>query len=314
MLEFCVVSNLDECQVVWKQVVPQEGLTDIWEVRVCFHEYFQRRPHFIVARDGNDDVGLFPLSWIDEAEAYGYFPGETWAGKTWLEQNRILARDEEVLRGLLENCPYPYHLRYLLPHKDVSLRERRVDEIGYLFSPAEYDYDIENYFQRFSSKSSKRFKREIASFEARGVRYRYDDPSDFDHIVRLNIGRFGADSYFHDPRFRESFRSLAKLLDKLGWLRLTTVLIGDERDPLQGRFHRGAADACDLEIGGSQRCFVRFRKCVHASVILLPEESCNEVRTAGMIAAKSNLRGGGMQVGAGAVAAPHDSAVLPCTA
>ena len=223
-----VVTDLDECEEAWRRAMPAQFLSDLWEVRAAFHEHFQRPACFLIAEDTAGPCGLLPLSWIEESQCYGYFPGETWQGKTWLEQNRILARAPGVRDLLLGHCPSPYHIRYLLPPDSSGSDEHDVDEIGYLFLPPRYDYDMENYFHEFSHKSAKRIKREVAAIEARGVRYRLDDLDDFEHMVRLNVDRFGVYSYFHDSRFADGFRGLMRLLEERGWLRLTSVVIDGE--------------------------------------------------------------------------------------
>ena len=228
MYDFRVVGDLDECRETWERAMPREIISDLWGFRACFQRGFRRPACFLVAENAQGVAGLLPLSWIEEARCYGYFPGETWQGKTWLEQNRIPAGGQGILGALLDRCPGPYHLRYLLPLEPVVPSRHLVDEVGYLFKPPDYDYDIENYFQEFSHKSAKRLKREIASLETSGLRYRYDDVSDFDHMVRLNIGRFGARSYFYDRRFRESFYGLMHYLNDNGWLRITAVIVDGE--------------------------------------------------------------------------------------
>jgi hypothetical protein len=223
-----VVTDLSECQLLWSQVTPQEFISDLWEVRACFQQHFQRPLRFLVAEEDGEVCGLLPLSWIEESRSYGYFPGETWDGKTWLEQNRIFARDRDVLDSLLHCCAGRYYLRYLLPPPGVPEEQRIVDEIGYLFHPKKYGCDIENYFQEFSHRNAKRFKRDIAAVESMGVKYVYDEFSHFDLMVALNMERFGERSYFADARFREGFRSLAQFLQERGWLRMTTVMIRGE--------------------------------------------------------------------------------------
>lgn len=169
--------------------------------------------------------GLLPLSWIQENETYGYFPGETWEGKTWIEQNRIYAENERVLDVIFAQCPDSYHLRYLNSLGAVTGRPVSVDEVGYLFHPAQYDFSIENYHNQFSHKSFKRISRTISDLEAQGVVFRYDDPSDIDVLINLNLERFEDRSYFHDMRFRESFVDLVNLLRERRWLRITTVVV-----------------------------------------------------------------------------------------
>jgi hypothetical protein len=223
-----VVSELDECKVIWEQVMPGQALTDLWEVRDCFQRHFGNRPHFIVAENGNGGYGLLPLSWMEEQGCYGFFPGETWQGKTWLEQNKIICSGQVRLHDLLDACPSDYYVRYLSSVPGVPQAEAGVDEIGYLFLPPKYEYDMSNYLGEFSHKSAKKIKRELAAIEDLGVTYRYDRMADFDVMVDMNMGRFGNYSYFFDPRFKEGFRSLAGFLQEKGWLRFTTVLINGE--------------------------------------------------------------------------------------
>jgi len=220
-----IVSDLDECRGVWKTLVPEENLFDLWEVRDCFHRHFKHPLHFIIAEDERGICGFLPLSWVEESNRLAYFPAETWHGRTWLEQNRLYAKDEQVIDALLSCCPADYQFRYLSLPASLPPERQTVDEVGYLFFPPKYGYDIENYFKEFSHKSIKRIMREITLLEERGVTYRYNDPRDFDLLVDLNVGRFGADSYFYDERFRESFRSLMLFLKEKGWLRITTILM-----------------------------------------------------------------------------------------
>jgi len=75
-----LVTDLDECRSVWEKVFPQDNLTDLWEVRACFQTHFRRPARFLVAENELGISGLLPLSWIDESQCCGYFPGETWEG------------------------------------------------------------------------------------------------------------------------------------------------------------------------------------------------------------------------------------------
>jgi hypothetical protein len=228
MSKIRIASDLEECREVWQQVMPAESIADLWEIRNCFQRHFRHRPNFIVAEDSKGICGLLPLSWIEESRSYGYFPGEIWHGKTWLEKNRIYSRGDTRSSDLLARIHAPYHLRYLLPYPGWSYAEMAMDEIGYLFLPPQYDFEIQNYYREFSHKSIKQILREVAAIEDLGVAYRYDDVADFDLMIEMNISRFGADSYFYDSRFKEGFRSLVNLLNDRGWLRFTTVLINGE--------------------------------------------------------------------------------------
>ena len=261
MDNFRIITDLEECQEIWKQAIPQEIVSDIWEFRACFQGHFQRPACFLVTENARGFDGFLPLSWIEESQCYGYFPGEAWQGKTWLEQNRIPVGNRQMLCDLLDHCPGRYHLRYLLPLESASPNPCAVDEVGYLFSPPDYSYDIENYFLEFSNKSAKRLKREITSLEGSGLCYRYGDVSDFEHLVQLNISSFGARSYFYDYRFRESFRTLMHYLNDKGWLRITTVIIGGELAAVDmGCVYRGVYT---LLGGGTNRDYPGVAKLIN---------------------------------------------------
>ena len=223
-----IVTDLEECRALWERLIPQEGFWDLWDVRMCFQQHYRRPPCFVVLEEAGECKGLLPLSWVEESSCYQYFPGETWSGATWVEQNRIIAHDEAALGQLLAAVPQEYHVRYLKADDCITASLEQVDEIGYLFLPPRYEYSIERYFQEFSGKTFKRLQKELAAVEAPGAAYRLDDCADIEWLVDMNLRRFGAHSYFYDERFCQSFRSLMELSRERGWLRVTTVLLGGE--------------------------------------------------------------------------------------
>ena len=225
-MQISVVSGLGHCQELWQRLVPSQSLFDLWEVRACFHEQYGYRPRFLVAEDNSGMHGLIALSEIEDHGYCGCFPGETWGGKTWLEQNRIIADSAEVRGQLVEACPAGTHLRYVVAEDGAHERVCDVDEIGYLFHPGQHGHCFETYLQAFSGKSRKRLRRELGDLEAHGVTYRHDDAQDIDRLFDLNLQAFGEESYFADRRFLSSFRAMARFLNSRGWLRITTVILG----------------------------------------------------------------------------------------
>ncbi len=227
MLEVRVCEDLEEGRRLWQQCWPNEILFDFWDVRACFQEAFNHRPYFLVAeRDGNIQ-GLLALSWIEDEQYFGHFPGEIWQGKTWLEQNRIIASDTSVYQALMSHLPDSASIRYLtresvLPDERMSI----IDEIGYLFYPQCYHYSFQIYLEQFSGKSRKKIFRELDQLETLGLSYRYDRIEDIKHLFRMNLEAFKERSYFSDPRFLKSFETLVIWLEKKGLIRVTTVIIG----------------------------------------------------------------------------------------
>jgi hypothetical protein len=235
-----VVDDIKTCQRLWQRLMPTACLFDLWEVRACFHEQYRYRPRFIVTGGDSAPTGLLALSEIDEHGYWGCFPGETFNGKTWLEQNRIVADTPQIAKALLDHCPQPAHLRYLNSDSMPDGAVATVDEVGYLFRPADYGYSFDRYFGAFSGKSRKKLQRELAGFEADGVRFRHDTPGDATKALEMNLAAFEDRSYFADHRFLSSFRSLVGLLHARQWLRVTTLLVGDRVAAIDvGAVYRG---------------------------------------------------------------------------
>jgi len=189
--------------------------------------HYQHLPTFLVAEENGKTAGLLALSWIEENQYSGHFPGGLWQGKTWLEQNKIPAADPSIAEALLASVPGSMHLRYLLRDSlPVVQADATVDETGYLFLPSQYDYSFEKYLAALSGKSRKKLRHELAPLEAQGISHRFNCIADVEKLFQMNLLSFGDKSYFHDRRFLNAFEELAAWLEAQGMLRVTTVLIG----------------------------------------------------------------------------------------
>jgi len=229
MLRIRICEDLEEGQRLWGQTRSAGSLFDLWPVRACFAKAYNRETCFLVAENNIQLLGLLPLSWIEEEQYFGYFPGETWQGQTWLEQNRIIAGSSLVADELLAGVPGPVRIRYLAGGDLPLLKDAaELDEIGYLFYPGQYNYSFDAYMGQFSGKSRKKLGRELEKLESPGVAFRYDHFPDIDRLFMMNQRNFGDYSYFSDSRFLKSFENLVDWLRKNRLLRVTTVLIGDE--------------------------------------------------------------------------------------
>ena len=227
MAGFSICEDLEECRRAWEFLGPPERFFDLWPVRNAFQESFGRPPRFIIADGCGRPQGLLPLSWIEEEGRLGAFPGETWHGATWLEQNRIIARDAEMLEAMIDFAQEPIHLRYCVPDRiPQGFSAAQEDETGYFFYPGRYGFSFPRYMDEFSRKSRKQLARDRERLEANGVEWRHDCLSDIQQLFRMNIESFGNESYFSDPRFLAGFENLVSWLSSNGFLRVTTVLLG----------------------------------------------------------------------------------------
>ncbi len=223
-----IVTDADACRHLWNSLVPIRNLSDLWEIRLCFHQHYKNQLHFLLFEDRDGITGMLPLVYLPERDVHVFFPGETWNGKTWLERTSIFCRKPEDLGYLLAECPERTYLRYIDLDDSLSAPELVVDETGYSLHPPEFNSSMDLYYQRFTWKKLKAIKKEIASFLGPESSWRVNRLSDFDRLVKLNLSKFGSNSYFYDSRFLESFRDVMLLLSQRGWLRMVSLQIGDE--------------------------------------------------------------------------------------
>jgi hypothetical protein len=229
MLKLSLHTSYEECRFLWDRYIPQRVIFDLWDVRDAFNKTFMRRLCFVTAEKNGATVGLLPLCEIPETGTLGYFPGEAWHGKTWLEQNRCIADSRETLDAMISfavnRTGLKYHLRYLI--SDSNLGTETEDETGYLFTPAQYGCTMEGYYATFSGKNAKKMKKESSVYE-KSIKVVYDRPEDFELLMKMNTDRFGSDSYFSDTRFANGFRNLMSFLWQQNMLRITSVLVDGE--------------------------------------------------------------------------------------
>jgi len=218
MKELRIVSDHAACRELWEQLWPQQCVFDLWAVRDCFARHFKRPSFFLTGEaDNNRPPFLLALSWIEEDGYFGHFPGETWQGKTWLEQNKIPGGQALSPEAVLKAVDGRLHIRYLdadfIPAWGNAVS---VDETGYLLIPPAHGFSFDAYRQCFPGKSRKKLDQELARLEAQGVRFRHDDMADIDPMMQMNLAAFGPMSYFYDPRFFAAFIDLIDFFKKNG--------------------------------------------------------------------------------------------------
>ena len=223
-----IVTDLGACERLWNSLIPVRNLSDLWEIRLCFHRHYLNRLHFLLFEDARGIVGMIPLVYLAEGDRYVFFPGDIWNGKTWLERTSIFCRSPEDLGYLLSECPERSYLRYIDRDHTSSAVELDIDETAYLLYPPEFNCDLDLYYQRFAWKKLKAIKKEIASFLGPESSWHLNRISDYDLLVEMSLKRFGENSYFYDSRFLESFRDVMHLLARRGWLRMVSLELGAE--------------------------------------------------------------------------------------
>ena len=227
-----IVEDLEECSYLWGKHYPLERVFDFWELRSCFSDTYSRETAFVVYEENGEVLGFLPLSRIRETGTYAFFPGETWEGKTWIEQNKIIVKSPRAMSAIIEAVPGAANIRYLAaaPYlKDMaSIVEGGVvpDETGFVFQPAIHDYSYDNYLTSFPGKSRKKILAEVNAIRSKGVDVKINDVDDVNALYKMNLDNFGDKSYFYDPRFLNGFERMIAFLESRDMLRIVTVMVG----------------------------------------------------------------------------------------
>lgn len=234
------VTDIHECERLWHALITPQYASDLWEFRFCFQKHFKRQPSFMVLEDRWGIAGMLPLSYLPEEDTFVLFPGEIWKGKTWNERTPLYTRHPDVLSSLFDACPEKSYLRYLeLPDGYLST-SLELDEIGYVLYPGNLEFEMANFRKRFSSKRFKGITKAIRDLNAGEGQFHINRVEDYALLVEMSLQSFGADSYLHDARFRDSFRDVMGFLQRGGWLRMVSLeLEGVTRAVDLGAVYRG---------------------------------------------------------------------------
>ncbi len=219
------VTDLETCRQLWNEFIPISVVSDMWDFRMCFHRQYGHRPCFMILEDAEGVSGMMPLSYIDSSNTIGFFPGEIWNEKTWLERTPFYVRDRGGLDELFYSCPEGTYLRYMEAPQEPCSHLLTLDEVGYVLYPSQLDFNLESYSKRFSNKKFKAIIKVIDSIKEQGSRFYVNRLEDFDTLVNINIQNFGENSYLHDYRFRKSWQDVIHFLHKNGWLRMISLEI-----------------------------------------------------------------------------------------
>ena len=225
MIKRRFINDLKTCEQLWNTLIPICVVSDMWEFRMCFHRNFGHEPCFMVLEDSEGISGMLPLSYMDSGNMIGFFPGETWRQRTWLERTPFHVRERGILDDLFHSCPDRTYLRYIEPLPEPYSHLLELDEIGYVLYPSRLDFKLEAYSQRFSNKKFKSIMKVIDSIRKPEGRFHINRLEDFEALVKMSLQNFGADSYLHDDRFRRSFMDVIHFLHSRGWLHMVSFEI-----------------------------------------------------------------------------------------
>ncbi len=218
------ISELKECEKLWRLLIRPKSVSDLWEFRLSFHRYFNHKPCFLLFEDRKGIAGMVPLSYVKNLDLFVFFPGELWKDKTWIERTPIYVREPGLIPNLLHSCPDRTYLRYMETLNAWDLPELSMDEIGYVLYPHDLGTDLTRYRARFSNKKMKAILKVIGSY-TENASFHLNRLEDFDRIVDMSMKYYGQDSYLYDSRLREGFGDIMCFLQQRGWLRMVSLEI-----------------------------------------------------------------------------------------
>jgi hypothetical protein len=180
-------------------------------------------------------------------------------------------RDPAFLSELIFSCPERTYLRYMEVPEEFLLPDLEVDEIGYVLYPFILDCDVATYHKRFATKKLKGIMKVIRSLTDANGTFHFNRLEDFDVLVQMSLQNFGADSYLHDYRFRESFRDILNFFQRKGRLRMVSIEINGTVAAIDlGAVYQGTYA---LFLGGTHPGFPGIAKAMNMNHV---QFACNE--------------------------------------
>jgi hypothetical protein len=220
-------SDIKDCFLLWEKFSPKKNLFDLWEFRYAFYLGYKYRPHFLILKENQKEVGLLPL-WYD-SQRKKFF----WFGSDWQEEVSFYVKDKRYIENLLEIAPSPLFLNAITKEGIEDL----ISSLPFKKDDPKYVLDLKNFknHEDFLKTLKKNTRRNLRKDRNRILRQSpkiiFDDFSYFPKLVELSKKRFiakGEKTDWEDPRRIETFEKVISLSGKSYKARMIIVKIKDE--------------------------------------------------------------------------------------
>ncbi len=220
-----VVTDIKQCEKVWKTVSTNKKISEMWEFKLCFHKSFDHSPYFIVQKKGDEIVGLLPLSFDKIKNCFRFFPGD----EEWIEKNPIFFKNRNTLKKLIASVPQNTILT-CIEENPIYNRYFNEEYCTYSLMPPKMDYDINNYFKLFNKKHLKNIMRDIKRLEEQKIEVSMETRNKrlYKKMIEWNLKAFGEKSYFYDGKFNKAFWELFDFFKKKDILYMVSIKIDGE--------------------------------------------------------------------------------------
>lgn len=205
---------------MWRAMVDDRDMFDVWEYRAAFFEAEHLTPHFIVASEDGVDIGLLAL-WHRKAEDWlEFFGGEL------MEHNRFQTTRRDVASALLGALFGRYWLNYI-ETSETELVALTQEDASYALDLSSFG-SVDAYLASFSGKHRKNLRRDLDAIQGLGPLVYLNRERDVDALIEITNERFGSGSFLANPLFVKGFRKLVDAARRRGELHLISIEIGEK--------------------------------------------------------------------------------------
>lgn len=219
-----VITDINLCFKLWQEFNTQKSLFDTWEFRLAFYKGYQCKPHFLLLKNGVENLAMLPLWYNADKKIY------TWFGSDWQEEVRFFSKSPDYIPILLSAAPSPLSLEAIAQDSVEQIKEKVKfdnDDPKYILN-LEKLRNHEDYLMNIKKNRRHDLRKDRRKIERQNPEIIINNFADFDHLVELSKKRFqekGEKTDWEDPRRVTTFREVMKLAGKSYQLRMITIKI-----------------------------------------------------------------------------------------
>jgi len=225
-----VVSDIKECEKLWRQFSPNLTLFDTWEFRNAFYEAYKYEPYFLVLKKNGENLALLPL-WYEDKNFYDKnLKRYTWFGSDWQEEVRFFAKDINYIPLLISVAPTPLYLNAISKDSAEKLKDKiefKEDEPKYVLNLKGFK-NHEDYLMTLKKNTRRNLRKDRNKILRQNPEIVIDNFSDLDILIELAKKRFkekGESADWEDPRRVETFKNVIKFSGRSYKVRMVKVKI-----------------------------------------------------------------------------------------
>jgi len=225
-----VVSDIKECEKLWREFSQNLTLFDTWEFRLAFYEAYKYKPYFLVLKKNGENLALLPL-WYEDNNFYDKnLKRYTWFGSDWQEEVRFFAKDINYIPLLISAAPTPLYLNAISQDSVEKLKDKiefKEDEPKYVLNLKGFK-NHEDYLMTLKKNTRRNLRKDRNRILKQKPEIVLNNFSDLDILIELAKKRFrekGGNADWEDPRRVETFKNVIKFSGRSYKVRMIKVKI-----------------------------------------------------------------------------------------